>query len=329
MHEDWEGRFSRAAAIKQAGSSQVDYRDKQERMLEGIERHLTAMGVEHPRVNRTHSAGSGGSGSHPFGDGKNDDDNDIFGDDEGVRYYDARASVWLGVDALSEKYPSISPYSYTANNPIRFVEVDGRYFAGTNGKPVTVKVRRDGSITLSKNASGDLKRMANLITKSKSKTAMAMFKKVAENKTKVNFKIVEEKVDNNLLGLHQAHDKDGKALSWEVDSDGIGKFEGILSYITGEKGNTLYKEASITIFEGNIDDSLVIQQIYSGDSELTTEESMVETFAHEADHNINQEAIKAIKERQEVGVNNFDVEKPAYKVGDQTLKEIRKNRKNE
>ena len=45
-------------------------------MLEGIERHLTAMGVEHPRVNRTHIAVSGGSGSHPFGDGKNDDDDD-------------------------------------------------------------------------------------------------------------------------------------------------------------------------------------------------------------------------------------------------------------
>jgi len=36
----------------------------------------------------------------------------------GTRYYDPKVSMWLGVDPLTEKYPSISPYVYAANNPV-------------------------------------------------------------------------------------------------------------------------------------------------------------------------------------------------------------------
>jgi RHS repeat-associated protein len=44
----------------------------------------------------------------------------------GARYYNPKWNVWLSVDPLAEKYPEISPYVYVANNPIRFVDPDGR-----------------------------------------------------------------------------------------------------------------------------------------------------------------------------------------------------------
>lgn len=44
----------------------------------------------------------------------------------GARYYDSGLSVWLSVDPLSDKYPSMSPYTYCANNPIMMVDPDGR-----------------------------------------------------------------------------------------------------------------------------------------------------------------------------------------------------------
>ncbi len=44
----------------------------------------------------------------------------------GARYYNPRLSVWYGVDPLAEKYPSLSPYIYVANNPIIYIDPDGR-----------------------------------------------------------------------------------------------------------------------------------------------------------------------------------------------------------
>ena len=34
-------------------------------------------------------------------------------------------TMWLSVDPMSDKYPSISPYAYCAWNPIKFVDPDG------------------------------------------------------------------------------------------------------------------------------------------------------------------------------------------------------------
>ena len=44
----------------------------------------------------------------------------------GTRYYNSALSIWLSVDPMSDKYPSTSPYTYCANNPVRLVDPDGR-----------------------------------------------------------------------------------------------------------------------------------------------------------------------------------------------------------
>ena len=43
----------------------------------------------------------------------------------GARYYNSDLSIWLSVDPLADKYPSLSPYAYCANNPVKLVDPDG------------------------------------------------------------------------------------------------------------------------------------------------------------------------------------------------------------
>jgi len=46
--------------------------------------------------------------------------------DYGARFYDPDLSRWTTPDPLAEKYYSISPYAFCNNNPVNFVDLDGR-----------------------------------------------------------------------------------------------------------------------------------------------------------------------------------------------------------
>ena len=51
----------------------------------------------------------------------------------GSRYYSSDLSVWLSVDPMADKYPSMSPYVYCANNPVRLVDPNGEEYDGYEG----------------------------------------------------------------------------------------------------------------------------------------------------------------------------------------------------
>ena len=65
----------------------------------------------------------------------------------GARYMDHELmTMWLSVDPMSDKYPSLSPYAYCAWNPVKLVDPDGKD---------TIKINLDkGTINLTK-AGGD------------------------------------------------------------------------------------------------------------------------------------------------------------------------------
>ena len=43
----------------------------------------------------------------------------------GARYYSSDLSVWLSVDPMSDEYPSLSPYVYCADNPVKLMDPNG------------------------------------------------------------------------------------------------------------------------------------------------------------------------------------------------------------
>ena len=53
----------------------------------------------------------------------------------GARYMDHELmTMWLSVDPMADKYPSISPYAYYAWNPVKLIDPDGREIAIKDGQ---------------------------------------------------------------------------------------------------------------------------------------------------------------------------------------------------
>ncbi|MCQ2292344.1 MAG: hypothetical protein MJZ39_04200 [Bacteroidales bacterium] len=60
----------------------------------------------------------------------------------GARYYSSDLSVWLSVDPMSDKYPSMSPYTYCANNPVKLVDPNGEdYEVVVDDKAMTITIK--------------------------------------------------------------------------------------------------------------------------------------------------------------------------------------------
>ena len=87
------------------------------------------------------------SGGYRYGFNGKENDNEVKGEgnqqDYGMRIYDGRIANWFSIDPLQKKYPGHSPYSFVANNPILYFDLDGR------DKVVTVTyLNKDGSKTI-------------------------------------------------------------------------------------------------------------------------------------------------------------------------------------
>ncbi|MBQ3944399.1 MAG: hypothetical protein II670_02160 [Alphaproteobacteria bacterium] len=62
----------------------------------------------------------------------------------GARYMDHELmTMWLSVDPLADKYPSISPYVYCAWNPVKLVDPDGRDIWEIDGEGRVVNCIKD------------------------------------------------------------------------------------------------------------------------------------------------------------------------------------------
>ena len=96
-----------------------------------------------------------------------------------ARHYHSTLSIWLSVDPMSDKYPSMSPYTYCANNPVRLVDPDGeriilnslgrrgtsknmrKYFCEHFGTSKLFRFKLNGELTIRKTKFEEALSMAN------------------------------------------------------------------------------------------------------------------------------------------------------------------------
>ncbi|MBR1963953.1 MAG: hypothetical protein IKA19_04595 [Muribaculaceae bacterium] len=62
--------------------------------------------------------------------------------DNNARFLDILTGSFISVDSLAGKYPSLTPYNHCANNPLSYVDPDGKVLRDQNGNVVYVTDQR-------------------------------------------------------------------------------------------------------------------------------------------------------------------------------------------
>ena len=119
--------------------------------------------------------------------------------DFGARFYDPATAIFLQQDPLAEKYYNISPYAYCANNPVNFVDPDGRdiYQIDSSGRISLMPGSNNSNVHQLHLVDGDGNPTGNFIVLSNSD----VFKNLSFLHEKVGVKFAESSFSKSLDDL--------------------------------------------------------------------------------------------------------------------------------
>ncbi len=180
--------------------------------------------------------------------------------DSEARWYDSLLGRTSTMDPLAEKYYSLSPYLWCAGNPVKYVDPDGRWILGNNGKRVSYTKSRG----FSKNAPEDVKKLGKAMAKvAKGESVLLnMINSAHEIKIVINNELLKKDDEGNLI-------------------------IGVTSPMINRKTND-FGSVTITIYNKALSSETIKNDYrYQG---LTTDEILGANGVHEGTHATNKEA---------------------------------------
>lgn len=199
----------------------------------------------------------------------------------GARYYDPRTSVWASVDPLAEKYPNIGSYVYCADNPIKFIDPDGRKIKG-------VTIDKNGVVVYGKNVTKDTKIIADAMLKIEEGKINLKGLIDADYDDTLKMQEGKDAIDPDLLG-HTSTNSDkiydkatGKLIAIKIKSVEITLFKGKIQEMVDNYRGIKFKEKEIS--RADMKDKLYIDFV-------PTFNDMISTVAtHEGKHGYDKNA---------------------------------------
>ena len=219
----------------------------------------------------------------------------------GSRYYSSDLSIWLSVDPMSDKYPSLSPYVYCADNPVKLVDPNGEEIRGFS-------INENGSIVIDeKKASKHAIKIYNAM--SKTEIGRNQFAKMVSSETKIRLVVTKRK----LAGAH------GFTRGYRVEDNQYKRAKIVISTanLNDRFGNATDEELinAVGVHESvhAIDpEQIAKDNLQPGSWETERKPTEMEYTSRTQYNNGNNESFKDAYENPSENLDDYNNKKPAY-----------------